>query len=340
MSQGGGLARSLCTWLAGAAIVVGCSGGPKTLASGQGGLGPIAARNGFLYWSQNDNIVKVPTGGGSPVTLASGQQVPSSLAVDDRNVYWTNSGVDACSTTVACGSPDGSVVMVPVAGGAPTTLATGLCSPDSIAIDADSVYFVDLGVGQVLKVPIGGGAPTTLATGQPFLGVLAVDSTTVYWTTTDPTGTTGVVAKVPIGGGTPATVASGGPRIHYIGPEGCGTKPANLYVDSSSVYWASGSWDGAPGSLLSAPLGGGNPVTLASLSASASNYATAIAGDGTSIYWWDVATLRKTPEAGGATTTVVSVGGMGEVGPFVLDGDDVYWTEPNAGKVLSAPKSP
>ena len=35
---------------------------------------------------------------------------------------------------------------------------------------------------------------------------------------------------------------------------------------------------------------------------------------------------------GGATTSVISVARMGEVGPFVLDGDDVYWTEPNEGE--------
>jgi hypothetical protein len=69
-------------------------------------------------------------------------------------------------------------VKVPIAGGVPTTLASGQ-DPGGIAVDGTNVYFNE-GGGTVGSVPLAGGSVTTLASdGSEVL--IAVDATSVYW---------------------------------------------------------------------------------------------------------------------------------------------------------------
>jgi hypothetical protein len=63
----------------------------------------------------------------------------------------------------------------------------------------------------VMKVPLAGGAPTMLATGQNTIFDLVIDSTTVYWNDWGQqtlTMTNGSLVSVPIAGGTPTTIAA------------------------------------------------------------------------------------------------------------------------------------
>jgi hypothetical protein len=145
------------------------------------------------------------------ITLASAQSLTKAVAVDATSVYWTNS-------STSYNGNDGTVMKVPIGGGAPTTLAAGQSNPWRIAVDATSVYWTSTGAGTVMKVPIGGGAPTTLAAGQSYPSGIAVDATSVYWTAA------GTVMKVPLGGGAPSTLASG-------------QSPYSIAVDATSVYW-------------------------------------------------------------------------------------------------------
>jgi hypothetical protein len=55
------------------------------------------------------------------------------------SVYWTNYG-------------DGTVVKVPLGGGAPIVLASGQDSPASIAVDATSVTWVNEDGGNVMRL--------------------------------------------------------------------------------------------------------------------------------------------------------------------------------------------
>ncbi|MGO9836807.1 MAG: hypothetical protein ACLP1X_21650 [Polyangiaceae bacterium] len=79
--------------------------------------------------------------GATATVLTSNQFSPSAIAVDSASVYWTDLG--------------------PVGGG-------------KAAIRLP---------GSVMKVPIGGGAPIELAANQVWPGAIAVDATNVYWTT-------------------------------------------------------------------------------------------------------------------------------------------------------------
>ena len=89
-----------------------------------------------------------------------------------------------------------TIVKVPLAGGAVTTLARGNdWYPQQLAVDATSAYWticpscVYVGAppmgGSVMKVPIAGGKVTTLVTGRNGVSALAVDETSVYWTEVD-----------------------------------------------------------------------------------------------------------------------------------------------------------
>jgi len=130
--------------------------------------------------------------------------------VDGADVYWST-GNGSNNT--------GSVMTMPLAGGAPATLASGQFNPRAIAVDAASVYWTALASAAVMQVALGGGTPSTLASSMS--PGLAVDATSVYYVDE----IVGTVMKVPIGGGTPIVLASGQSSPHCIA------------LDATSVYW-------------------------------------------------------------------------------------------------------
>jgi hypothetical protein len=264
-----------------------------------------------------------------PFVLAPGGVGPENfggIAVDAQSVYWTR-------------DKEGTLLKVPVDGGAVVTLASGETRPTDIAIDATNVYFNS--ETQIMKVPIGGGTVTELATGAPLnialdganvywtvyegntqnaigkvpiaggatttfvsnqggaLGI-AVDATNVYWT--DSTG--GNVMRMPIAGGAITTVASG--RSY----------PEDIAVDVSNVYWLESVTSGA---FMKAPLDGGAPIALAS----GQDYPYGLAIDETNAYWGTSnKRLMQVPLAGGAQTQLA----VGEVAHVAVDATSLYYT--------------
>ena len=300
----------------------------------------IAVHAGNVHWvDSSGTVMSVPAGGGTPATLASGQNGPSSIAVDDRNVYWTNAGdLDCSSQSSVCGpNPDGSIVSVPIGGGAPKTLASGLCGPHSIAIDGSNVYFADGGDGLVAKVAKTGGSPVVIANSQPLVGSVAVDATSVYWTATDTQGLHGSLLRAPIAGGASTVVASGWPPL--LEGSGCGDSVQSLATDGVRVYWAAGASD-ISANVLSAPIGGGSVVTLVARGDPGSNAPGTLAIDASYVYWSDGQAFHKTPLGGGASSEVAvfDEGIAAEPQGFALDDKNLYWTD-SLG-VWSTPKSP
>jgi hypothetical protein len=164
-------------------------GTPTTLASiGPAGYDLVVGATG-VYWGDSvgpngGSIMQMPLGGGTPTAIVSGTpSAPSGLALGPAGLYWTSSGDgtinmfgpgDTAPKTLASAlSPaslvvdgdanaaywasqtgaDGSLWTLALAGGGtPTKLASSQNTPQSIAVDATSVYWIDQGSGSVMKL--------------------------------------------------------------------------------------------------------------------------------------------------------------------------------------------
>jgi hypothetical protein len=252
------------------------------------------------------------------VTLASGQASPYVIAVDAQNVYWANWG--------SFNDLDGSVTRIPLGGGTPTVLVPKLRAPGGIAVDATSVYFTG---GQALaaggpglfKVPLAGGVPVALATG--FINdPIALGAGAVYGSgTQDSAGTT--IISTPLDGGTVRSVVPASALQQSFATYG-------ITTDATSVYWTTFS---APCAVMKAPLGGGAPVALATVSSGAGS---GIAVDASHVYAGAGQTVVKIPLAGGAPVTLATSGGQG----IAIDESYVYFTNfSSSGKVQKVAKS-
>jgi hypothetical protein len=129
----------------------------------------IAVSSAGVFAMTPTSILIVPLGGGSFSTLATGQ-TPGAIVADATSVYWANAS---------------GIMKVAVGGGTPAQLAALTAGVAFMAVDADSVYWIELG-GSVKKVPLAGGTAVALAAAPLLPGGLAVDATNVYWT--DPNG--------------------------------------------------------------------------------------------------------------------------------------------------------
>ena len=154
-------------------------GGGADTGSGSGSSG--GSSSGFTPEAAPPSCPGTVTAAGCLVTLASGQNNPVALVVDSTSVYWTDWGTNTATT-------DGSVMKVPLEGGAPVALASGRVNPGGIAVDAAQVYWTEFGGngkpsrGAVMAVPLGGGTAVAIAAGRADPGSLALDSMRLYWT--------------------------------------------------------------------------------------------------------------------------------------------------------------
>lgn len=238
-------------------------------------------------------------------TLASGQNGATSIAVDSKNVYWTD------------GSDPGTVMSVPLTGGTPTTVASGQKSPWALAVNGQDVYWTNRGSqqsnyidGAVMRTSLSGGTPSTVATGQNDPQALALDAKNVYWANTGFANATGqTIMKAGLGGSTLVTLASQ-------------QTPNGIAVDASSVYWTNGTM---PSAVLSVPISGGMPTTLATEAGSAS----AIIVQAGTVYWLTdasgKASLSSLPVAGGTPSAVTS-GFSVAFTSLTSDSSALYWT--------------
>jgi hypothetical protein len=243
------------------------------------------------------------------VSRAEGALPVGPIALDNTNIYWTTDDSNEDQ-----GEFVGDVVTAPKCGGTLVTLASGQKNPGPITVDDTSVYWTRS--DGIFKTGKTGGKPIKLASGSPGVisASLAVDALNVYWVELYPGGP---VMKVPIDGGTPMTLAG------VMGQQPSGS----IALDATSVYWGVTSITGCDcgpgcecGAVMSVPLDGGTPATLATSTGSVSG----VAVDATNVYWGDGASISKVPLAGGASVTLANLSFPALV--VTTDGIRVYWT--------------
>jgi hypothetical protein len=200
------------------------SGEATVLASGfavtRGPGHALAVDDSNVYFMSGNDVQQLPIDGGSAVTLASGQNGVTGIAVGATTVYW------ALSTTGTTGEI--RAAPIGVAESDAMLIASG-ASPDDVAVDATTVYWIGVN-GTVNEAPIIGGSANQLATVDDLPLQLAVDTTQVYVM-----GSMGNVYATPLSGGS-ATILD-----DYGGGQPNGMD--GFAVDASGVYWSQADGD-------------------------------------------------------------------------------------------------
>ena len=128
--------RLVATVLAASTVLIAC-GGPRTsLPEDDGGTNPVSADAGVPGSEADDGGVTdcLPVSGtGTPIL--TGIANARRLAADDGFLYVSVRG----SLT----GKDGKVIRVPLAGGLPSEVATGLSAPDALAISNGVLFVLD-----------------------------------------------------------------------------------------------------------------------------------------------------------------------------------------------------
>jgi len=163
------------------------------------------------------------------------------------------------------------------------------------------------------------GTLTKLADTGPGVVNVAIDTTSLYWREPGGAGLSVGLKKVPLCGG-PVTV------IATLPPQRSGPSVSPVAVYGQVVYVTSSA------GLLSVPVTGGAPATLAARGAAA------IAVSGVGIYWSTGLALLAMPLGGGVVTTVTDFGGN-MIGDLALDATSVYWADQSGsgGYIFRAP---
>ena len=238
-------------------------------------------------------------------------------------------------TSAGCGSTEESPSGPVVPSGGPADPAVGDCPVEApilvcgqpvlagIAVDQENVYFgVD---GAIMKVPIHGGVPVAIVRITARAVAIAVHGKEVFWIDQDHVlaGSGGTVHKVAITGGAPVLLGS---TEH---------QPIDLAVDDDSVYWVDDS------AVMKAPATGDGASTVLAPAIAG----TAIAVDGTSVYWTELyggsdpnaddGRLMRVPREGGSALVFAS----NQAHPIdvAVDGTSVYWTTLGSTSGLLAP---
>jgi hypothetical protein len=349
----GGVLSTVLTGLDQAASTVVASGGWLYFTQVVGG-GPVyrlwvgggAAEFGDGGLAFGDGGIRTADGGALLESVGPPQPTPVSLAVDANNVYVWSVGTFKLSSSI--NNHDGTVVQIPLGGGAPITLAQGMevfydsGYLNAIAVDSKNVYWVAGASGNdgaIMKAPIGGGSAVALYSGQYLPQAITTDGTNVYWAnwgTFDAQGRSnndGTIWQGSVNGGTPIMLAS-----NQAGPSTMG-------LDAKNVYWVDLGKLGADnfpalnsGSVVTAPIGGGNVTTIAT--AQSVPFSLLVAGG--TLYWSEYGLsapglIMSAPTNGGTVAPLVS--GLNDPSALAISGSTLYWTNanssPNNGFILS-----
>ena len=273
-----------------------------------------------------------------PVVLASGFGA-NAIAVDATSVYAAGPSslvkipiaggapaTLATTTSMIVGSiavdatnvyfSTGTEVMkVAIAGGTPASVGPAFSKAVGLALDGTNIYVADQTAGTVTAVPLGGGSPKTLVTGETSPSAVAVDATDLFFI--DATAN-GALKRVPLAGGAATTLAQ------------LNTTPGSLALGPSTVYFTTIYANG--GEVRSVAKGGGAPASLASNQA----FPLSVAVDATNAYWVDNpgtnGVVSRVALDGGTATQLAT--GQNSPGSLALDATAIYWANSLGAQVM------
>jgi hypothetical protein len=315
----------------------------------------ILVNDTVLVWRDQKKIARVNLSDGTTTTVIDHSTSSSSLndqvngmAIDATNIYFSDS-VDLFGSTKSLG-----IASFPLSGaGTPTTVVN---DPNAgvLAIADGYIYYEHLITtgtfqSEIARAPVAGGTPTTLVRGiingvrglavgggyVYFFGTIGGFSYSSYYLARVPI--TAQAPAVPDGGMTDDAGASDDAGVQPTGSELVATTGFNISgpaTDSTNIYW------GSDDKLMTVPLAGGMPTMLAQADPIASMFAMTadvygIVPRGNAVYWSSIGcqAIRKTPIAGGASTTLVPMVSAAAIG---VSSTHIYFA-PTSTQVLSGP---
>jgi hypothetical protein len=289
------------------------------LAATPGNAGTLAIDDAWAYFiDEVHGVARISKRDGGAVTsIAATHGNPvafGALALDTTDVYWT---VDT--------APPRGIWRVHKDGHATPAdatpfLATGQSAVGCLAVDADSVYWMQVkgeswaAGGSIRRSGKDGRAAPVIATfDTPGFGCLAVDDARLYWLEySEHREGGGRVRAAPRKGGSPRNLA------HVVAP------PVFLKADRDSLYWAEGP------SIMRAPLDGRPAAPLLALPKACLSVGE-MALDDAFLYFTcggfgprqDSGTVWRVAKTGGAPVQLAD--GQTHPAAIAVDADFVYW---------------
>ncbi len=184
------------------------TGGTVSTLATLSGVQTLTTSAGYAYYSTGALAGRVVTdGSAAPVTITSLND-PLSAAVD--------------STTIYLADFTGEIWSAPIDQQNATAKTFEVVDAMEIAQDANSIYWIGLGLEVQSHPKTGTAQPTTLATNEKIATNLVTDGVALYWGATD-----GSIHRLPVSGGISKTLATNQGDLRFVA------------VDATSVYWTS-----------------------------------------------------------------------------------------------------
>lgn len=194
-------------------------------------------------------------------------------------------------------SSTGSIVSTPVAGGAVTTVATGIASFD--ADQAGNVYAIPTAGTSIVKYPTAGGSPSTVVSGLSGVSHLQIDTAGRFYV--DKAGSVERIAAT--NGRVTTTVLGPSGKLRDVSGAGLVTT-ATQSITSYSITFAQ--YPAAGGAAMSWTLGGYPGIARMAADAQGNVYADIVSGGASGAVFWERITPGQTTLNGDSSLGVVT----------------------------------
>ena len=270
-----------------------------------------------LYWIDDQAVRRLPRSGGTPEVVSSDGRAPLDLLLRGADLVWSEATGPAIGET-------GAILSAPKGGGAAITLVNGGDAPRWLAADASWLYWTEggplaqiEGFGRIARAPTTGGEGLTVVSGVSVPSApIAVNATHLFiadkWR----------VKRAPRNGGLPESVAAATDAIE------------SLAADATHVYWVQAPF----GSLYRAPVDGGPPELIGMPPPMHAGPGGPVHVRGGRVFWMSHFTGIFSVAVGGGSVQPV-VAGDAFLSDFVVDDNDVFYTEHDGGRVLRVPRA-